>query len=99
MDIAQWLYAQGPLGVFMVILYIAYSKKAIATGRELRQVEEACTKQLQVAEAALARERAERESERQELRKELSFWRENAWSMSKLADHVVGQLPVKKEAA
>lgn len=38
----------------------------------------------------------ERERERAELRQEISFWRDLAWSNSKIADQVAGALPARK---
>jgi uncharacterized membrane-anchored protein YhcB (DUF1043 family) len=86
MDISEWLYAQGPFGIGILIFGYLYARKYITTGRETRQLE-----------LELAREREERDLERQELRKELAFWRDLAWTASKLADHVVGVLPGKKD--
>jgi hypothetical protein len=79
----------GPLGIFLGALFYLYVRKHIATGRELA-----------LREGELQRERDERKRERDEcerdkieLRRELAFWRDLAWSSSKLADHVIGAIP------
>ena len=76
----------GPWGGPAVVGAYLYVKGHIATGRELKQIE-----------TALAQERKEREAERKELRRELTFWRDIAWSNSRIADQVVGQLQPNKD--
>jgi di/tricarboxylate transporter len=84
MDFTQWAVNQGPLGILILIFATAYMRKYIYTGREYALLLE-----------TLERERKENEKERDELKRELGFWRDISWTASKLADHVVGQLPAK----
>lgn len=86
-EIASILNTYGPYATPYVLLIVAYGRGYIATGRELQQERD-----------ALARERVERERERTELRHEITFWRDIAWSNSRIADQVVGALPIRKEA-
>lgn len=82
----ELIRSSGPIGVIIAVLCTAYIRGYVATGRELKYLND-----------ALTHERAEREAERLELRKELSYWRELAWSVSKVADHVVGVLPANQD--
>lgn len=86
-ELYEILKVAGPWGGPVVVFGLLYARGYLATGRELRQLQE-----------ELTLERAERTTERAELRQELSFWRELAWSTSRIADQVVGSLPPKGQA-
>lgn len=86
-EVLELLRVAGPWGGPVLVFGYLYVKRHIATGRELAQLEETC-KQLT----------RDRERERAELREELSFWRDIAWSSSRIADQVVGHLPARKDS-
>lgn len=46
---------------------------------------------------ATGRELRQLERERAELKRELAFWRDLAWSTSRIADQVVGALPPRDQ--
>jgi hypothetical protein len=79
----------GPLGIILFVLLTLYARKHIATGRELLQREEECEREREERN----REREQHEREKAEIRVELKFWRDLAWSTSKMADHVIGNVP------
>lgn len=73
----------GWLGLFA----LAYARGWLATGREVKQLED-----------ELARERTERIHERTDLRHEITYWRDLTWSFSRIADQVAGALPPNKDS-
>lgn len=85
-DLGEILRVAGPWGGPVVVIGLLYARGYLATGRERDYYKD-----------ALGIERQERVRERQELREELVFWRDMAWSTSKIADQVVGALPSRRD--
>lgn len=85
-DITTILLNAGPVGVVLLTFGWLYGKQHIATGRELKQVQ-----------IELDRERQERAAEKGELRQEITFWREQFWTVARITDKVAGALPPSKE--
>jgi hypothetical protein len=72
----------GPVGAIFVGFGWLYRNNHIATGREL-----------QLLRDALALEQAEHLRERLELRQEIAFWRDHAWSLARAVEQTTRTEP------
>ncbi len=83
----------GPWGGMVITVAILYSRRHLATGRELEQEKERYVELQKERE----RERADLHKRIVELQSENKFWQDIAWSNTRITDKVVGALPKRKE--